>query len=189
MEAAACGDFGALAGTPSETASGENFVCSLPDGPETTDVTIQVKDAAGALSNVASQTVTIDNVAPTVSLSGNGAANEGTSHQYDFLTDDPGEDTFAIVSVSCGDFGTQTGTTVFNTANGAGSFVCLFPDGLATSTVSVQLKDSDNDNSNLAELDVSVNNLSPTVTLAAGNDLSVDEGKTRPIPSLSRTPA
>ena len=178
VDLADCGDFADQVGTTSVTPTGGSFVCTFPDGPETTDVTVRVEDAAGALSNTASQTVTINNVAPTVSLSGDGAANEGTSHTYDFLTDDPGEDTFAIVSVSCGAFGTQTGTTVFNPTNGAGSFVCLFPDGPASSTVSVQVEDSDEDDSNLAELEVTIANVKPTVTISSGAT-TANEGETK----------
>ena len=89
-------------------------------------------------------------MAPTVTLS---AANdltvdEGSQHTYSFTVSDPGDDTFSVVSVSCGINGSQVGTTTM-TATG-GSFVCSFPDGPANSTVSVQVKDSDNANSNTA---------------------------------------
>ena len=39
--------------------------------------------------------------------------------------------------------GSQVGADTFNATTGAGSFDCMFPDGLATSTVSVTVSDSD----------------------------------------------
>src|SRR6185295_20421137 len=99
--------------------------------------------------------------------------NEGTTqHTYNYTVTDAGVDTFSVVSTSCGANGTPGTTTT--TASG-GSFVCTFPDGPASSVVSVQVKDSDNANSNVATQNVTINNVAPTVTLSAGNDLSVDE--------------
>ena len=79
----------------------------------------------------------------------------------------PGQDTFSVVSVSCGANGSQVGSTT-TTASG-GSFVCTFPDGPASSTVSVQVKDSDNANSNTATQTVTITNVAPTVTLSGSN--------------------
>ena len=87
-------------------------------------------------------------MAPTVTLSAANdlTVNEGSNETYSFTVSDPGDDTFSVVSVSCGINGSQVGTTTM-TATG-GSFVCTFPDGPANSTVSVQVKDTDNANSN-----------------------------------------
>ena len=60
----------------------------------------------------------------------------------------------------------------------AGSFDCTFPDGPASSTVSAQATDSDGDAGNTATQTVTVNNVAPTVTLAAGTTCSVNEGST-----------
>ena len=108
--------------------------------------------------------MTINNVAPTVTLSaGNDlSVNEGTTqHTYGFTVTDPGADTFSVVSVSCGANGTQVGSTT-TTASG-GSFVCTFPDGPASSIVSVQVEDSDGADSNTATQTVTINNVAPTV--------------------------
>ena len=172
-----CGLNGSQVGTTATTASGGSFVCSFPDGLASSTVSVQVKDSTNALSTTATQVVTISNVAPTVTLSGTAAANEGSQHIFDFLTSDPGQDTFSLVSVSCGANGSQVGTTTFNTTNGAGSFVCLFPDGPASTIVSAQVKDSDNANSNIPTQTVTVANLKPTVVLGGVN--SADEGQTK----------
>ncbi len=138
-----CGLNGSQVGSTTTTASGGSFVCSSPDGPASSAVSVQVSDSDGANSNTATQTVTINNVAPTVTLSaGNDlTANEGTQHTYSFSVTDPGADTFSVVAVSCGANGGQVGSTT-TTAFG-GSFDCSFPDGPASSIVSVQVQDSD----------------------------------------------
>src|SRR4029079_4001460 len=113
---------------------------------------------------------------PTVTLSaGNDLfVNEGTQHTYLFtVTDSPG-DTFTLVSTSCGANGSQVGSAT--TTPTGGSFVCSFPDGPSSSTVSVQVKDSANASSNTDTQTVTIANVAPTVTLSATNDLSVDEG-------------
>ena len=77
-------------------------------------MSVQVKDSDDALSNTDTQTVAMSNVAPTVTLSaGNDlSVNEGTQHTYAFTVTDPGDDTFTVVSVSCGANGTQVGYDV-----------------------------------------------------------------------------
>ena len=65
------------------------------------------------------------------------SVNEGTSHTYSFTTTDPGADTFTLDATECGTGGTQVGADTFDPTTGAGSFVCSFPDGPATPTVSV----------------------------------------------------
>ena len=70
--------------------------------------------------------------------------NEGTSHTYSFTTTDPGADRFTLGATECGTGGTQVGTDTFDPTTGAGSFVCSFPDGPATPTVS-RSRSSDSD--------------------------------------------
>ena len=91
-------------------------------------------------------------------------SNEGTSHTYNFTVSDVDAGaTFTVVSASCGANGTQVGTTT-TTASG-GSFVCSFPDGPASSIVSVQVKDNANANSNIATQTVAVANVKPSIVL------------------------
>ena len=60
-----------------------------------------------------------------------------------------------------------------------GSFQCFFADGPATTNVTATVTDSDgaSDTDNQVVV-VTVNNVAPTVTLSASNDLSVNEGTT-----------
>src|SRR5207247_10548260 len=78
------------------------------------------------------------------------------------------------VAMSCG-IGVKSNASNTNTS---GTFDCTFPDGPASSTVTAQATDSDNDAGNTASQSVSIANVAPTVTLSNTNDLSVNEGST-----------
>ena len=124
---------------------------------------------AGA-GNIATQSISVQNVAPTVALSGPSPVNESqTPRLYTFDTTDPGTDTF-VFGASCGASGVVVGAT-FNSATGDGSFECRFaddnPTGTAsdTSTVSVTIDDDDT-GSDTDTLAVTVNNVDPTVVIS-----------------------
>ena len=167
----ACGAHGAkVAGSDSyNTVTGAgSFKCLFADGPATTNVTVTVTDSDGA-ADTDNQVVvvTVANVAPTVTLTGAASADEGTSKTYSFTTSDPGEDTFTLTATECGTGGSQVGVDTFNSTTGAGSFVCSFPDGPASPTVTVTVTDSDGaDGSDT--VDVTVANVKPgAVTVSA----------------------
>src|SRR5205823_4271512 len=63
------------------------------DGPATKTVTVTVTDKNGG-SDFKTFKVTVNNVPPTVSLSGAANVDEGTTHTYTFTVSDPGDDTF-----------------------------------------------------------------------------------------------
>ena len=162
---ASCGANGTLSGGAFNTTTGVgSFDCTFPDGPPASSaVSVQVQDSDNANSNIDTITVSISNVAPTVVLSGPSSATEGDTNSYSFTSSDPGADTFSLVSQSCGLNGTLS-AGAFVAATGTGSFDCTFPDGLANSIVSIQVADSDNANSNLDSISVTVSNVDPVVT-------------------------
>ena len=125
-------------GTKTDTAAANSFDCTFPDGPATTDVTVKVTDSDGA-ADTDNQlvTVTVSNVAPTVTLSGAAAANEGDTKTYTYTVSDPGDDSNPTITEDCGANGTKTDTAAAN------SFDCTFPDGPASSTVKVSANDGD----------------------------------------------
>ena len=176
--ATSCGVNGTKSNASSTNTSG-SFDCTFPDGPASSTVTVQATDSDDAAGNTASQLVSIANVAPTVTLSASNdlSVNEGTSHTYSYTISDPGQDTVQGVAVSCGANGTLVPLSESHT-NTSGSFGCSFPDGPASSIVSVQATDSDNAAGNTATQTVTVNNVAPTVTFSATNDTSVTEGTT-----------
>jgi len=81
---------------------------------------------------------------------------EGQTKTYTYTVSDPGNDTYTTTE-SCGANGTYTNTAA------ADSFDCTFPEGPASSTVSVQATDSDNLAGNTASTSVAVSNANPVV--------------------------
>ena len=145
----------------------------LPDGDDTSDVSVQVRDSDGALSNIASQTVAIANVAPHISLTGPDTADEGQSKTYAILVTDPGDDTHTITR-SCGAHGVEVSFT-YDQLTHIGSLVCNFPDGPTTTEVTATVKDSDDATDADAQLvTVTVSNVPPVITPPAAQ--TADEG-------------
>ena len=59
-------------------------------------MSVQVEDSDRDASNTSSITVTISNVAPTVTIAGAEDVVEGSTHTYTFTVTDPGVDTFSV---------------------------------------------------------------------------------------------
>src|SRR5678815_3343046 len=92
------------------------------------DRTVTVTDDDGFGTDTV--VVTVNNVAPTVVVSGPGSALEGAIVPYTFTVDDPGDDAFTVSDgyPSCGMHGSFVeGSLVLE--SGGGSFECSFPDG------------------------------------------------------------
>jgi hypothetical protein len=146
----------------------DSFTYTIDDGHSHT---------ASATVNVA---VTCLNDAPSVSIdSGATSVAEGSgNHTYTFLvTDNDGVDPWTVVGdPSCGANGDYVAASIATTTGG-GSFDCTFPDGDASSTVSVTVNDGDA-NSLPGTLDVTINNVAPTVTFDTLLDTDFDEGQT-----------
>ncbi|HXG34920.1 MAG TPA: kelch repeat-containing protein [Bryobacteraceae bacterium] len=159
-----CGANGSLVGSVTTNSTGGSFQCKFPDGPASSDVEVQVSDSDGASSNIAKISVTVNNVAPTVALTGPSSAHEGSTQTYTFTVTDPGQDTFTLAAgyPRCGANGSLVTGSV--TTNGTGgSFQCNFPDGPALSDVEVQVSDSDGASSNIAKISVTVRNVPPAI--------------------------
>jgi len=145
------------------------------DGPNNYTITVTLTDEDGTFPGGTKQ-VTVNNVAPTVSLSGSNSANEGTSVHYTFSASDPGADTISVLNQSCGANGTLS-NPAFNGTTREGSFDCTFPDGPAMSSVSVQVQDSDGAPSNTPYISVNIVNVAATVAAPSLNPASpVNEG-------------
>ena len=78
---------------PSTTSRGQERSSAPSHGPANPTVEVRVQDNSNAQSNTASQTVTVNNVAPTVVLAGHASANEGDTKSYTYTISDPGQDT------------------------------------------------------------------------------------------------
>ncbi|HKF91159.1 MAG TPA: PKD domain-containing protein, partial [Acidimicrobiia bacterium] len=166
-DAHSCGANGTLSNGAFNPASGAgSFDCSFPDGPNSSTVSVTISDGDGG-SDSDSISVTINNVAPTVTLSGDDHVNEGTMHTYSFTVTDPGQDTFSVLAYGCGTGGTPVAGSLNTDASG-GSFQCSFPDGPATTNVTIKVEDSDHagDSDSEAVVVVEVANLNPVVTVS-----------------------
>ncbi|HXF72860.1 MAG TPA: Ig-like domain-containing protein, partial [Actinomycetota bacterium] len=105
-----CGANGTLQRS-SITGSSGTFDCRFPDGDATSTLAVKVTDGEDA-SNESTNEVTIENVDPTVTLSGPTTADEGQTETYTFTTSDPGDEVFSFAtgSPSCGTGGVLVGT-------------------------------------------------------------------------------
>jgi len=179
--AVSCGSAdGATLSGASNTPTGGSFDCTFPDGEVpagVSTISVQATDDENTSAGASTLDVTVNNVAPTVSnLTGvDTSVNESgsTTHHYTYSISDPGTlDTVSSVAVSCGlaDGATLSGLPTHT--NTGGSFDCLFPDGEAggnISTVSAAATDDDLATGNPATLDVTVNNVNPSVSLLSAS--------------------
>src|SRR5207302_1828588 len=80
-----CGANGTkVASSDTNTNTSGSFQCTFPDGPASSIVSASATDSDGATGAADTQTVTVANVAPTVTLSGPSAANEGETKHYTY---------------------------------------------------------------------------------------------------------
>ena len=145
------------------------------DADDAYTITVTLTDSDGDTGQGGAP-VTVHNVAPTATLDpGNDlSVSEGsTEHAYSYSISDPGQDTVDSVDTSCGAGGVKVAASDTNTDT-SGSFRCTFPDGPASSVVSVSATDSDGDQGAADTQLVSVANVTPTVT--GPDDQAADEG-------------
>ena len=157
---ASCGTAGTLV-AGSVTAS--SFRCVFPDGPASSTVSVRATDSDGDTGPGDSQVVAVRNVAPVVTIAGGDAVSvdEGQAPRtFSFTVTDPGDDTVASVVVSCG-----TAGTLVAGSQTASSFRCVFPDGPASSTVSVRRPIPTATPGSDAQA-VTVRNVAPVVTIS-----------------------
>jgi len=132
------------------------------------DVCLTVNDDDGS-TDTACHGVSINNVPPTMILTGAATANEGDTVPYSYTVSDPSADTFLLDSTSCGAGGLLS-NSVFDSNTGAGSFDCTFPNGPETTVVSVGLSDDDG-GSGGDSLTVTISNVAPSVEAGADQNI------------------
>ena len=162
--------------TAAELAGGLTHTYLDGDNPYTItiDLVIDNPDAGepDVFDNIATHAVAVLNVAPTISLSGAASVDEGSTYQLALgeIFDPSDYDTVTQAIVNWGDGTTQTVA--------AGDFddvlSHVYADGPATRTISVSLVDEDGTHTAAGTLDVTVNNVAPTVD--AGADQTGVEG-------------
>ena len=177
-----CGSGSFVAGSLvfSTTTGDGSFKCKFLDdvgsGPSNdTTVQITITDSSGETGNdsgTGSKIVTVNNVNPSVVVTGASPVNESqTAVQYTFDTTDPGTDTFSAGTPTCGASGSYVALSlVFSSVTGDGTFECLFADDNPTattsdlSTVSITITDDDTGSGTGSKI-VTVNDVAPTVSV------------------------
>ena len=95
-------------------------------------------------------TVTVNNVAPTVTLTGDATVNEGATHTYSFTVSDPGADTFTssrATRLRHRRHARSAARDTFNAGDAAAASSACSRTGRRRPVVSVQVEDSDGDDS------------------------------------------
>ena len=135
------------------------------DGPATANITVDLTDEDGTFANRANPlVVTVDNVPPTIVLTGNAAVNEGSSYSLTLgAITDPGPDTVTAYTVHWGD-GATTGPV---SGNPTGQVLThTYADGTTTPTISVDLTDEDGLEPAAGTKSITVNNVAPTIAIS-----------------------
>ena len=137
------------------------------DGTVSYAVSATATDEDGTFSSN-SISVTVDNVAPTLVISGAASTDEGAVYTLNLSSSDPGADTIASWTIDWGD-------SVEVVAGNPGSATHTYADGTVNYAVSATATDEDGTFSSNS-ISVTVNNVAPTAD--TGGPYTVDEGGT-----------
>lgn len=138
------------------------FQCRWGNGPSAGSANVSANGGSGSV------TTSVQNVAPSINVSGptpapeNGSTN--TTYRYELNTVDPGDKANLTVvpgTPSCG--GPGVGEVIGFDAT---AVVCRFANGPGTALVTSQVKDQDGATSTGGGLTVQVSNVAPTVTVS-----------------------
>jgi hypothetical protein len=119
-------------------------------------VTVTVDDSMAIATSTIP--ITVNNVAPTLTISGGELVDEGSTYTLNLKATDPGADTITSWAITWGD-GSQVETVTGNPA----SVTHVYADGPATPTISATATDEDGTFSSNSR-EISVKNVAPTVT-------------------------
>ena len=135
------------------------------NGPAAPTIRMDLVDEDGTHENAGSLSLTVNNVAPTIAISGADSVDEGSPYSLT-LGDivDPGDDDHSI-TVDWGD-----GSAVETIAVGTDSVDHVFADGASTPTISVTVTDSDGASTTATQA-VTVNNVAPTLNLSGATSI------------------
>ena len=153
-------------GTTTVGAAGQNVFVYADDGTYT--ITVTGIDDAGAHSQT--WHLTVENVTPQVSISGSGAAEEGSLYEVTISLSDPGDDAIVAWSLDWGDGTVQVGGPA--PANGSVTLTHTYADD---GTYTVVFAFADEDGAYEFAHEVSVANVSPTLVLA-GSGTAIEGG-------------
>lgn len=159
-----CGTGGTVVG--SNLQAGAGYVdCSFPNGPTSPKVQVQVEDVWGTTTLIAT-TVSVAELAPTISVSGSTTASEGAVASYSFSIHEVGSDTFTPVTACSGPGVSKVSGSDFYSSGGhdsSGSFQCRLGNGPSTATATVTA------NGGSGSTSIAVTNLAPLINVSGPN--------------------
>ena len=139
------------------------------DGPDATLITVDLVDEDGTHTNAGALSISVDNVAPTIAISGPASVDEGSQYNLTLgAVTDPAEDTTTQWIVDWGD------GTVPQAFASDGVKTHVFTDGSTAPTITVDLVDEDGVHEDAGSLTIAVKNVAPSIEIS-GNS-TVEEG-------------
>jgi len=148
-----------------------NWSYTPSDGPAQSTVTITANDGNGGVTTAAFA-LTVNNVPPTIALSGNNSVDEGSPYTLNLgAITNPGTDTVSGYKINWGDSASNILTGI-----PSGTKTHTYADGPNNYTITVDLTDEDGTFTGAGSKAVTVNNTAPTVN--AGPDATINEGGT-----------
>lgn len=148
-------------------------VHTYTDGVASASIVVDLVDEDGNHPDAGSLDLTVNNVSPTVELSGAAQVDEGSPYTLTIgAVDEPGEDTVSEYIIHWGDGEVQSVAAADFPANG--EFLHTFTDGDSLVLVAVDLVDDDGTHLNAGALEVNVANVAPSVALSGA--ANVNEG-------------
>ncbi len=162
-----------VAGNPSSVTH------TYADGTVAYTISATATDEDGTFAGGNTVGVTVNNVAPTLAISGASSVNEGSTYTLNLSKSDPGADTINHWTINWGD------TTQVVAGNPA-SVTHVYADGTVTYTISATATDEDGTFATGNTIGVTVNNVAPTLAISGAS--SVDEGSTYTLNLLKSDP-
>src|SRR5262249_37666678 len=139
------------------------------DGPSGYTVTVDLTDEDGSYPAVAGKQVTVDNVAPALTLSGADRVDEETARAPSMgPVTDPAHDTVSKCVVRWGD-GSSDAFDAAHPLPASRQATHTYADGPSGYTVTVDLTDEDGTYLALASKAVAVDNVAPALTLSGAD--------------------
>jgi len=159
-------------------AAAGSFSHSYADGAATPTITVSATDEDGT-HTLGSKTITVNNVTPTIALTGNASVDEGASYTLTLgAVSDPGTDTVSSYIVHWGDGSSDT-------YGSSGNVTHTYADGAATPTITVDLVDEDGTHLAAGSLAVSVLDVSPTIAVSGAANAVEDTAYTLNLGAVS----
>jgi hypothetical protein len=138
------------------------------------NIVLQVLDEDGT-HNAGGKSITVNNVAPTLALTGAASVDEGASYTLNLgAITDPGQDTVSSYAIDWGDGSPPEVLSAAQVASQSGTATHTYADGASTPTISVDLTDEDGTHLAAGSLSIAVNNVAPTIALTGAG--GIDEG-------------